>query len=354
MKDQVDAVNKVGIRATYLSSTLSQQERKDRFERLKRGEYELLYAAPEGIEASVGVALSNLDVRLVAVDEAHCISQWGFDFRPAYRNLAGLRDRFSAPVLALTATATMEVTRDIGRELSMREPTHVRGSFFRDNLHLHAFEKGDQKATFGSVQAAIAAFILSRKNQSGIVYCTSRKSCDTLAGVLRDAGVGAEVYHAGLSGLERDHAQDRFRSGKTAVIVATIAFGMGIDKPDVRFVLHRDMPKSIESYYQEVGRAGRDGKKSECVLFFSWSDVMIQDHFAQQSDDTASAQRMRTQSREMYELARSRVCRHQALLRYFGETMAPCGRSCDVCGRIALLEQLQPNRPASKRSSRRK
>ena len=330
MKDQVDAMGELGLRATFLNSSLSLDERRDRVARVKSGEFELLYAAPEGLEGSVGRLLGELDLKLIAVDEAHCISQWGHDFRPAYRNLAGLKGRFpKTPVLALTATATNDVTRDIGEQLGMQQPTLFRGSFYRKNLHLHAVRK-DALGRAGT-KGAIRAMALERRGESGIVYCISRKSTEEVAATLLEAGVSARHYHAGMEASERDRAQDAFRNGTVDVIVATIAFGMGIDKSDVRFVIHKDMPRSIEGYYQEIGRAGRDGVASDCVLLYSWADVMAYDRFADGGEDDFASDRLRSQSREMFRLAESDGCRHSRVVGYFGEKLEPCGASCDKC-----------------------
>lgn len=326
MKDQVDAMARVGLRAAFLNSTLSAEERRERVRALRRGEIELLYAAPEGLEASVGGALEGVPLSLIAVDEAHCISHWGHDFRPAYRNLSGLRARFGAPVLALTATATQEVVHDIALQLGMREPLVVRGSFFRPNLRLHAVKKGE------GVRArdAIVRFVRARRGESGIVYALSRRSVESTADDLRRHGVRAAAYHAGLEPEERSRVQDAFQAGGVDVVVATVAFGMGIDKPDIRFVVHRDLPRSVEAWYQEIGRAGRDGGESTCLLFYSWADVMGWDRLVAGADARLAAWQ-RGQARAVFRLAEAEGCRHAALAAHFGEQIAPCGVACDRC-----------------------
>ncbi|MEW6220002.1 MAG: ATP-dependent DNA helicase RecQ [Thermodesulfobacteriota bacterium] len=336
MKDQVDAAQAQGIRATFLNSTLEPEERRQRLRDLVAGRYELLYAAPEGIEASVGWALERLSLSLVAVDEAHCISQWGHDFRPAYRNLSGLKSRFRVPILALTATATRQVTKDIIEQLGMEAPAEIRGSFFRPNLLVCAYKKGEQAD--GSVRDQIRRLVGSRPGKSGIVYCQSRKAVEATAQHLAEHGCRAAAYHAGLPPEVRTRVQDDFRAGAIDVVVATIAFGMGIDKPDVRYVVHRDMPRSVEGYYQEIGRAGRDGLPSHCILFYSWADVMILDRFAGEASE-GERERQRAQVREMYRLADGRGCRHQRLVGYFGEAIRPCQASCDRCQDLDPLHE---------------
>jgi ATP-dependent DNA helicase RecQ len=346
MKDQVDAMVEVGLRATFLNSSLPPDERRTRTEAIRRGEYELVYAAPEGLEAQVGWALRDVKLNLIAVDEAHCISQWGHDFRPAYRNLAGLKRRFGdIPVLALTATATREVTADIVAQLGMTGAAEFRGSFFRPNLRLAAYKKGDGKK---SAREQIARLIRARKGESGIVYCLSRKSAESTAEYLRDKGVRALAYHAGLEAETRARVQDAFRRDDCDVVVATIAFGMGIDKPNIRFVIHKDLPRSIEGYYQEIGRAGRDGAPSDCVMFYSWGDVVSFEMLLERNEDGAMTDHHRQKVREMFALAEARGCRHQSLVKYLGEKIAPCGEACDSCAPADLVADA-PALPSKRR-----
>ncbi len=336
MKDQVDALTEGGLRATCLNSSLNSEQRMERIRGLHRGDFELVYAAPEGIEQSIGPLLERLDLRFIAVDEAHCISHWGHDFRPSYRNLAGLKARFGGlPVLALTATATGAVASDIVEQLGMRDPFAYRGSFFRPNLKLHALKKGGDGP---GVRDAILRLVQARRGQTGIVYCLSRKSVEATADFLKSHGIRARAYHAGMDAGARDEAQEAFRRDDVDVVVATIAFGMGIDKSNVRFVIHRDMPKSLEGFSQEIGRAGRDGADADCVLFYSWADVMSLERFSD-GLESGLAELQRRQVREMYRFAEAQQCRHQLLARHFGETLDACGSSCDVCtGRNLLAE----------------
>ena len=348
MKDQVDAAVESGIRATFINSSIEWEERSRRIAALRAGEYELVYVAPEGLVASVGEILADVDVRLIAVDEAHCISQWGHDFRPAYRQLVGLKSRFGVPVLALTATATERVRADIASQLSLENPLVVQTSFFRSNLKLHLYKKGTHDGVQVKVKDYIGKICSQRRGESGIVYTLSRKSAESTAEYLRSIGIRADAYHAGLDTETRTRVQDSFIRDEIDVVCATVAFGMGIDKSNVRFVIHRDMPKSMEGYYQEIGRAGRDGLDSDCYLFYSWADVVQLERMVSGGDNETS---QRNHIRRMFDFAESQKCRHAALAGYFGEQMADCSSSCDWCTDLrADLDQVAT--PAPPRGSR--
>ena len=326
MKDQVDALQASGIPATFLNSSLAADESRKRLRGLHNGEYRLLYAAPERLMLSGFLEdLQRWNIRLIAVDEAHCISEWGHDFRPEYRQLADLRKLFPhVPFMALTATATGRVREDIVTHLKLREPKIYVASFNRPNLTYRVIPKNkpyDQ----------LLHFLRARPKESGIVYCQSRKSAERVAANLTEDGVKARPYHAGLTPKERSEHQELFLRDDVRVICATIAFGMGINKPHVRFVVHYDLPKNIEGYYQETGRAGRDGLPSECVLLFSAGDVVKQTGFIDEKP-AKEQQIAREQLQQMVHYAECAGCRRVELLAYFGEEFSAegCG-ACDNC-----------------------
>jgi ATP-dependent DNA helicase RecQ len=325
MKDQVDALQASGIAATFLNSTLDGNEARARLRGLYGGDYRLLYVAPERLMLESFLEKSKQwNVSQIAIDEAHCISEWGHDFRPEYRELAKLRTHFpEVPIMALTATATERVRTDILKQLKLRDPRCYVASFNRPNLSYRVVPKAKP-------YEQVLALIRSRPNESGIVYCASRKTADSLAAKLNVDGIKAKPYHAGLETADRAGHQDSFLRDDARVITATIAFGMGINKPNVRFVVHHDLPKNIESYYQETGRAGRDGLPSDCVLLFSAGDVMKQRRFIDEKSE--HEQRVaHEQLRAMVAYAETRDCRRATLLRYFGEEFGPSCDGCDNC-----------------------
>jgi ATP-dependent DNA helicase RecQ len=324
MKDQVDALQASGVPATFLNSSLAAGESRARLRGLHNGQYRLLYAAPERLMLSgVMSDLQRWNVNLLAVDEAHCISEWGHDFRPEYRQIANLRQLFPAvPLMALTATATTRVREDIVKLLNLREPSCYVASFNRPNLTYRVFGKHKP-------YEQVIEFLRARPRESGIVYCQSRKSTESVAQRLNEDGVKARPYHAGLTTKERTEHQELFLRDEVSVICATIAFGMGINKPNVRFVVHYDLPKNIEGYYQETGRAGRDGLPSECVLLFSAGDVVKQTTFIDEKPDPREQAIARAQLQQMVHYAECSSCRRRELLGYFGEPVE--WESCEGC-----------------------
>lgn len=277
MKDQVDQLKELGISATYINSTLSSGEMSERFQGIEDLRYRLVYVAPERLESQVFLRLLRVlaerrQVHFVAIDEAHCVSQWGHDFRPSYKRIKALRQICQVPFLALTATATDKVRDDLIQQLGLQDSRLIVGDFDRANLHYATYQP-DSKRSW------IAQYVKSKAEQSGIIYCATRKNVEEISGYLQEQGVKVAAYHAGLSDEVRKKVQESFLKDRTPVIVATNAFGMGINKPNVRFVLHADMPGTMEHYTQEAGRAGRDGEPSECVLFFGYQDVVLQRFF---------------------------------------------------------------------------
>src|SRR5881409_751849 len=327
MKDQVDALRAAGIQAAFLNSSLDAGEMQARGQALNAGEYRILYLAPERVMMPGFIdALRRWNVSLIAVDEAHCVSEWGHDFRPEYRQLASLREQMpQVPLMALTATATERVRSDIVQYLKLRAPACHVGSFNRPNLTYRVVPKQGP-------YSQVLDFVRARPNESGIVYCHSRRSAESLAERLSDDGVKALPYHAGLTPLERTRNQETFARDDVPVICATIAFGMGINKPNVRFVLHYDLPRSVEGYYQETGRAGRDGLPSECLLLFSAGDVVKQRQFIAEKPDAKERQIAEQQLQQMLHYAECAGCRRAALLDYFSDQFPDdnCG-ACDNC-----------------------
>ena len=350
MKDQVDAVRSIGFEAAAINSSLPREEWRRRVDRLIRGEYELAYLAPEALEGHLRERLRDAPLSLLVVDEAHCISQWGHDFRPSYRRLRGLRDELGAiPILALTATATRRVARDILRQLGMRQPAGFKGSFFRPNLVIGCRKKGT-----GNTRSEILALVRRHDGESGIVYCLSRRSVESTTAFLASHGVRAVAYHAGLSDDERRAAQDAFARDDAEVVVATIAFGMGIDKSNVRFVIHRDMPADIESWYQEMGRAGRDGLPAECTLFYSWADVKARERFLKELDSAELRRDKREAAVRLFRVADSSVCRHRAIVAHFDERIEPCASSCDVCTGVGVTDLVGESMPPAGSRARKR
>ena len=339
MKDQVDALERLGFKAAVLNSTLGETRRGEVLRRLRRGELELLYVAPEALRHSLRSIFADCRISLVVVDEAHCISHWGHDFRPAYRQLRDLKGQLGdVPVLALTATATRRVALDIVRSLGMRKPAGYKGTFYRPNLRIIAQKKGGGRNT----RRDMLSVIRGHSNETGIVYCATRKGVDSLTGWLAREGMSVLPYHAGLDDRTRARHQETFARDEVNVVVATIAFGMGIDKSNVRFVIHRDMPRSIEAWYQEIGRAGRDGLPSDCVIFYSWADVVGYDAFLSEIEDPQLRGETRARTVGLFRLLERSGCRHQALVGYFDEAIGPCGDACDACLGLNLDEIAPP------------
>lgn len=327
MKDQVDALRTNGIPAQFINSSLSAADSARVLAETKQGKTKMLYLAPERLAAAGFMDfLAGLDISLIAIDEAHCISEWGHDFRPDYRNLKVLRQSFpGVPVIALTATATAKVRADIVRQLALSDARTFVSSFNRANLTYFIRPKRD-------ALKSLTLLLEKYRDEAAIVYCFSRKGTEEVAANLRAAGFDAHPYHAGLDNDVRKATQEKFIRDEARVIVATIAFGMGIDKPDVRLIVHYNLPKTVEGYYQETGRAGRDGLPSECVLFYSYGDKIKHDFFIDQIADERERAGAQIKLAQMIAFCESQTCRRVALLDYFGEAWPDTGcAGCDVC-----------------------
>lgn len=327
MKDQVDQLQAAGVAATYLNSSVGADEARSRLRGLHRGEWRLLYVAPERLMLDEWKEnLTSWNITALAIDEAHCVSEWGHDFRPEYRQISRLRTLLpDVPVMALTATATERVRADIVQQLQLRDPAVFVASFNRPNLTYRVLAK-DQPLK------QIIDFVRKREEESGIIYCASRATTERTAEALAGRGFSARAYHAGLDAGERSRNQEAFLRDDVKIICATIAFGMGINKPNVRWVIHHDLPKNIEGYYQETGRAGRDSLPGDCLLLFNGGDAAKQTHFIEEITDEHEKNVARAQLRQIMHYAESAGCRRSELLEYFGETFPSnnCG-ACDNC-----------------------
>ncbi|TYR30036.1 DNA helicase RecQ [Mesorhizobium microcysteis] len=326
MADQVAALRQAGVRAAALNSDLSADDRQTLWRDVHGGTLDLLYVAPETLmRTDVLERLGGVKLSLIAIDEAHCLSQWGHDFRPSYRQLDAVVARFAdTPRMALTATADEPTRAEILSHLAIAETDAFIAGFDRPNIR-YAIEEKDNP------RAQLKAFLKRHDGESGIVYCLSKRKTEETAAWLREQGHDALCYHAGMDKAARESNQMRFQHGEAVVMVATIAFGMGIDKPDVRFVAHIDLPGSIEAYYQETGRAGRDGLPSETLMLYGSEDIALRGRFIEESDAPDQRKRMERQKLDaLLGLAETAGCRRQALLAYFGDRSAPCG-NCDTC-----------------------
>ena len=335
MRDQVSQLGQAGVRAAYINSTLTPRQQQKAIENAAEGRYRIIYVAPERLLTEHFLSFAKrADLAFVIVDEAHCVSQWGQDFRPAYLDIAAFLEELPArpPVGAFTATATDAVRRDIGQLLTLSAPRQVLTGFDRPNLFFEVRRPKDR-------DEELLRFVRGHRGESGIVYCATRKTAEQVSGLLAEHGLAAGCYHAGMPDAERTRVQEDFLSDRLEVIAATNAFGMGIDKSNVSYVVHYQMPKDLESYYQEAGRAGRDGEPADCLLLYKPQDVRLQQYFIERQEEESDlpgetrrtvAERSRLRLREMTFYATGEGCLRARILRYFGEEAKPCG-NCGGC-----------------------
>ncbi|MFT4980866.1 MAG: ATP-dependent DNA helicase RecQ [Bacteroidia bacterium] len=326
MKDQVQALQANGVKADFFNSSISPEEEDNVISRATKGEIQLLYLSPEKLISVSNTWLQNLNIKLVAIDEAHCVSMWGHDFRPEYTRLKVFRNSLpEVPFMALTATADKSARKDIEEQLGLKNSKLFISSFDRENLSIEVRGQVPQKKKLQEIEE----FVERKKNESGIIYCLSRKNTEQVADYLKAEGHSVAFYHAGMNADERERVQTEFIIDDTKIIVATIAFGMGIDKSNVRWVIHYNLPKNLEGYYQEIGRAGRDGLPSETRLYYNMRDFVLYSQFA---DDGANPTMQKDKLSRMLQFAEAKSCRRKILLSYFGEHLTKDCGNCDVCG----------------------
>ena len=328
MKDQVDSINNIGIQSAYINSSLSNIEINEIIRKVRNGEIKILYVAPERLESNEFITMiSQMSIAQIAIDEAHCVSQWGHDFRVSYRKISRFISFLTKrPIItAFTATATEEVRKDIVDRLELINPKVFISGFDRENLKI-IVEKGVIRKSY------ILDYIEKNKEEAGVIYCATRKEVDNLHSFLNEKGISVEKYHAGLNDEERKQAQEDFIYDKSNIIIATNAFGMGIDKPNIRYVIHYNMPKNIEGYYQEIGRAGRDGENSECIMLFSPSDVQTQRYIIDAgTNDPIRKENELSKLQTMINFVYSQECYRNFILKYFGEDREENCNNCSNC-----------------------
>ncbi|MDA9261786.1 DNA helicase RecQ, partial [Flavobacteriales bacterium] len=325
MKDQVQALNANGIKADFFNSSISPEEEERVIDDAMKGELQLLYLSPEKLISLSNTWLKSLNIKLVAIDEAHCVSMWGHDFRPEYTQLKVFRNSLpEVPFMALTATADKSARKDIEEQLGLKDSKLFISSFDRKNLSIEVKGMVPKKQKLLDIKR----FIKSKKGESGIIYCLSRKNTEEVSEYLKAEGLSVDHYHAGMNAEDREEIQTSFINDDTKIIVATIAFGMGIDKSNVRWVIHYNLPKNLEGYYQEIGRAGRDGLPSDTILYYNMRDFVLYSQFA---DNGANSGMQKEKLSRMLQFAEAKSCRRKILLSYFGEHLTEDCGNCDVC-----------------------